>query len=159
MIFNSSKIAPTKKNTVSVSRKFVYSRRIKNIEKYAFTIRQYGFHFKKYLKILKKYGVLQWEYGSSLKFDLPQISIIFSISSKKLGMKKYCFQQANNSISLAGMKDWLKNMFQLKEKLLPLEAVDCCLRKWKKMVSTSQKISFHQLKYALPFKIGFHQFQ
>ena len=40
-------------------------------------------------------------------------------------------------------KYWQKNMFQLKEKLLPLAAVDCCLRKWKEMVSTSQKISFH----------------
>ena len=46
------------------------------------------------------------------------------------------------SIPPAGMKDWLKNMFQLKNELFPLAAVDCCLRKWKKMGSTSQKISY-----------------
>ena len=32
-------------------------------------------------------------------------------------------------------------MFQLKEKMLPLATVDCCLRKWKKIVPTSQIIS------------------
>ena len=31
----------------------------------------------------------------------------------------------------------------VQEKLLPLVAVDCCLRKWKKMVSICQKICFH----------------
>ena len=29
------------------------------------------------------------------------------------------------------------------EKLLPLAAVDCCLRKWKKMVSNSREIIFN----------------
>ena len=48
-----------------------------------------------------------------------------------------------NSFSLAGIKNWLKNMFQLKKKLLPLAAVDCCLRKWKKIVFTNHKVSFH----------------
>ena len=46
------------------------------------------------------------------------------------------------SFLLAGMQDQLKNRFQLKEKLLPLVPVDHCLRKLKKMVPTSQKISF-----------------
>ena len=32
-------------------------------------------------------------------------------------------------------------MFQLKEKMLSLAAVDCCLRKWKNIVPTSQIIS------------------
>ena len=50
----SSKIALTKKNTVSIGRKSVCTSRIKNIEEYLFTMREYGFHFKKYLKISKK---------------------------------------------------------------------------------------------------------
>ena len=32
-------------------------------------------------------------------------------------------------------------MLQLKEKMPPLATVDCCLRKWKKIVSISQIIS------------------
>ena len=47
------------------------------------------------------------------------------------------------SFSLAAIKDWLKNMFRLKKKLLPLAAADCCLRKQNKKVSASQKISFY----------------
>ena len=43
------------------------------------------------------------------------------------------------------MKDWQKNMIQLKEKLLPLATVDCYMRKWKKIVSTSQRISLNML--------------
>ena len=31
------------------------------------------------------------EYGSSLKFGFPQISVLFSVSRKKLGMKKTLF--------------------------------------------------------------------
>ena len=34
-----------------------------------------------------------------------------------------------NTFPLAEMKDWLKNMIQLKEKLLPLATVDCKMRK------------------------------
>ena len=134
MISNSSKIALTKKIFVSVVRKFFCTSRIKNIEKYFFNIQKHGFHVKNYIKKLKKIGVHQQEYSSPLKFNFPQISVIssfffpFSISTKNL-------------ISLDGINDWLKNMFQLKKKLLPLAAVDCCLRKWKKMVSTSQEIS------------------
>ena len=44
-----------------------------------------------------------------------------------------------NSFPLAGMKDWLRNIFQLKNELFAQEAVDCCLRK-RKMGPTSQKI-------------------
>ena len=44
----------------------------------------------------------------------------------------------------------------LKSKTASLVAVDCCLRKWKEMVSTSPKISFHQLKHGLSLKTGFH---
>ena len=138
MISNSSKIALNKKVLFPQAEE-------KDIEKYASTISKQSFYFKKYLKKSKKIGVHQHEYGSSLKFDFPQISVIFSVSRKKLGIKKYCFQQTKNSFSLAGMKNRLKNMFQLKKKLLPLATVDCYLRKWNKMVSTSQRISFHQL--------------
>ena len=44
-------------------------------------------------------------------------------------------------VSLAGMKDRLKDMFQLNKKLLPLAVVFCCLRKWKKIVSTEKQFS------------------
>ena len=83
------------------------------------------------------------EYGSPLKFDFPQISVIHSISRKKTWNEKILFPVDKNSFALARMKDWLKNMCQLKKELLPLATVDCCLRKWKKMVLTGQKISFH----------------
>ena len=39
-------------------------------------------------------------------------------------------------------------MFELKEKLLPLVAVDFCLRKWKKMVSLARKSVFVSSKMA-----------
>ena len=52
------------------------------------------------------------------------------------------------------MKDWLNNMFQLKKKLVPLATGDCYLRTWKKMVSSSQKISFNYLKYGPSLKIS-----
>ena len=52
----------------------------------------HGFHFKKYLKKSKKIVVHQQEYGPSLRFYFPQISEIFSISRKKLGITKYYFQ-------------------------------------------------------------------
>ena len=157
MISNSSKIAD-QKITVSMGRKSVCTTWIKDIEKYASTIPKHDFHFKKYLVKSKKVGVHQQEYGPSLKFDFPQISVKISIRRKKLGIKKILFPVDKNSFSIAGMKDWLQIMFQLKKKLLLLVAVDLCLRKWKKMISTSQKISFHQFKYALSFKTDFPQF-
>ena len=73
----------TKKNTVSAGRKFVCTSRIKYIEKYAFTIRKHGSHFKKYLKKSKKIGVHVQEYGSSLKFGFSQIPLLFFISSRQ----------------------------------------------------------------------------
>ena len=82
------------------------------------------------------------EYGSPLKFDFPQISVIHSINRKKTWNEKILFLVDKNSFALARMKDWLKNMCQLKKKLLSLATVDCCLRKWKKMF-LRQKISFH----------------
>ena len=45
-------------------------------------------------------------------------------------------------------------MFELKEKLLPLVAVDYCLRKWKKMVPLARKSVFVSSKMAK--KYGFH---
>ena len=51
------------------------------------------FHFKKYLKKLTKIGVLQQEYGSSLKIDFLPIPIIVSASRKNIRIEKYCFQQ------------------------------------------------------------------
>ena len=50
-------------------------------------------------------------------------------------------------------------MLKLKKKLLPLTAVDCYLRKWKKMVSTNRWVSFYYLKYGLSLKISFHLYQ
>ena len=57
------------------------------------------------------------------------------------------------------MKDWLRNMFQLKKKLLSLAIGDCYLRKWNQMVSTSQKTSFNYLKYGPSLKISFRLYQ
>ena len=39
------------------------------------------------------------------------------------------FHKQKNTFPLAEMKDLLKNMIQLKEKLLPLATVDCYMRK------------------------------
>ena len=57
------------------------------------------------------------------------------------------------------MKDCLKNMIQLKKKLLSLATVVCYLRKWKKMVCTSQRVSFNYLKYGPSLKFCFHLYQ
>ena len=114
---------------------------------------------------MEKNGAHQQQYGSSLKNEFLQISIIFPICRKKLEMKKYCFQQAKISFLLNGMIDWLKNMFQLKKKLLPVVAVDCCLEKWKKMwFPLARKSIFISLKMLFLLKLastsfgdGFHQ--
>ena len=45
----------------------------------------------KYLKRSKKIGVNWQEYGSSLKFDFPQISVTFSIGRKKTWNEKTLF--------------------------------------------------------------------
>ena len=86
----------------------------------------------------------------------PPSSIILSTRRKKLGIKQYCFQQTKNSFLLAEMKDCLKNMSPLKEKLLPLAPIDCYLRKWKEIVSTSRKNSFNWSKYGLSLIIRFY---
>ena len=57
------------------------------------------------------------------------------------------------------MKDCLKNMIQLKKKLLSLATVVCYLRKWKKMVVTNQGVSFNYLKYGPSLKFCFHLYQ
>ena len=44
-------------------------------------------------------------------------------------------------------------MFQLKNKLLLLVAVDCSLKKWKKMVSVNQKISYIRLNMVILQKL------
>ena len=149
MLSNRNKIALTKKILFPLGRKFVVcTSRIKDIEKYVPML--------KISEIIEKIGVNQHEYGSSLKIGFPQISVIFSISRKILGIKKILFPVDKKLASTCRNKDWQKNMFQLKEKLLPPAAVDCSQRKWKEMLSTSQKISFLQLKYGLSLKIGFH---
>ena len=53
MISNSSKIALTKKNTVSSGRTFVCTSQIKNIEKYASVMQNHSFHFKNMWKVEK----------------------------------------------------------------------------------------------------------
>ena len=73
----------------------------------------------------------------------PNFSNIFH-KHKKTWNKKIMFPiDKKTPFSPARMKDWLKIMFQLKKKLVPLGADDCCLRKWKKMFSMRHKISFH----------------
>ena len=49
--------------------------------------------------------------------------------------KKLVFTSRNEGLA--------ENMIQLKKKQFPLAAVDYCLRKWQKTISTSQKIRFH----------------
>ena len=57
-------------------------------------------------------------------------------------------------------------MFHLKEKVLPLATVDCCLRKWKKIISTSQINSCPPVKLCFLWKLfssnsndGFHKYK
>ena len=113
-----------------LGRKFICTSRVKNIEKYVSTIRKSCFQFKKSLKKLKKLV--------SLSRTMVRLSVIASTSRKNLVIKKQTKQ--------IKPRCYVSNMFQSNEKLLPLVAVDCCLRKWKKMVSSSAKISFYQLK-------------
>ena len=70
--------------------------------------------------------------GSSLKIDFSLIPIIVFASRKNLWIKQYCFQYTKNLISLARIKDWLKNMLKLKNKLLSLKAFDSCPKKMEK---------------------------
>ena len=98
-----------------------------------------------------------------LKFDFSQISAIFSISRKKIGMKKYCLQQTKISCSIALIKDWLKNMFHLKKNCFhwqQLTAVWENRRTWfpqaRKSVFISENVLF-LLKLAFTsFIDGFH---
>ena len=56
-------------------------------------------------------------YFAGIKLDFPQVSVIFSISGKELGIKKILFPVDKIFPSLVGMKNWLRNMSQLKKKL------------------------------------------
>ena len=56
------------------------------------------------------------------------------------------------------MKDWLENIFQLKNELFPLAAVDCCLQKWKKMGCTSQKIIYISFNMLFLLQLAFTSF-
>ena len=132
---------PIDRNSVSTSQK-------KDLLKYISTMQKSCFRFKNFLKnFLKNLCLLAgiWFVFKSpqSKIDFPLISIIVSTSRKKLGIKQYCFQYKRSSFSLARVKTLLKNMFQLRKNCLPLAAVDCCLKKWKKMVSNCQKTRFH----------------
>ena len=104
------------KNTVSIGRKFVCTSRIKDIEKNTFTIWKRGFHFKKNLKKSEKNSVHQQEYGSSLKFDLPKISVIFSISRKKLGIKKILFPVDKKLVFTSRNEELAKKYVPVEEK-------------------------------------------
>ena len=92
---------------------------------------------------MKKIGVHWQEYVSSLKFDFPQISVILSISRKDYEIKKILFPVDKKLIFTSRNEGLAEKYVPVEEKMLPLAAGDCCLRKWKKMVSTSQKPSFH----------------
>ena len=82
------------------------------------------------------------EYGSSLKFGFPQISVLFSISRKKLGIKSQ-FPVDKKLVFTSRNEGLAEKCVPVEEKTLPLAAVNWRLKKWKKMVSTGQKISFH----------------
>ena len=125
------------------------------VEKYVSTIQKSCFHFKESLK-KSKIGIHQQEYGLSSKIDFHLISMTVLTSREKLAIAQQCFQQTKNSFPLARINDWRNKYVQLKEKLLPLGAVNCFLKKWKKLVPTSQKISYISKKYGLSLKTGFY---
>ena len=114
------------------------------------------------------------------------IPTMVSTSSKIVLTKIYCFHYAENPFVLAGWRILIntfplygkaasalkklkklvstsRNMVRLKTDfplisviVFRLFQVDCCLRKWKKIVFTRPKISFHWLKHGLSLKLAFH---
>ena len=98
-------------------------------------------------------------YFAGIKLDFPQVSVIFSISGKRTWNKKNTVSGRQNFLFTSRNEELAEEYVPVEEKTAFKAAVDCCLRKRKKMVSTGQKISFHWLKHALSFKIGFHWFQ
>ena len=78
----------------------------------------------------------------SFKINFSLILVAVSASWKNLRKK----QETKNSFPIAEINDWLKDIFQLKNKLLPLAIVDRCLKNLKKMVSTLARKSVTSVK-------------
>ena len=155
MVSTSSKIALTKKILFPLNRKSVCTRRMKDIQKYVSTTRKKCFFTENLWKNRKKRCPLAAVWFV-LKNRHSLISLIVSISRKNSEWKKKCFLQTKYSFPLARMKDWLKNMLQLKNKLLSLIAVDCCPKKMEKNDFHEPENLLHYLKYSLSLKIDFH---
>ena len=120
---------------------------MKDNEKYVSTIRKNCLYFKNLWKKQKYWCPLEGIWFAFKNWLSPNFNNSFRWQKKT--QNKVRLFLADEVLISTKMKDWL----------LPLVAVDYCLRKRKKMVSTSQKISFNQLKYNLYLKTGFHQFQ
>ena len=82
-------------------------------------------------------------YFAGIKLEFLQVSVIFSISGKRTWNKKILFLVDKNLVFTSRNEELTEKYVPIEEKLASTVVVDCCLRKWKKMVSTGQKISFH----------------
>ena len=70
------------------------------------------------------------------------ISVMVSTSSKIAQTKKILFPPGRESVCTSWMEELKNAVNNAVKNLLPLVGVDCCLSKWKNVVSASQKISF-----------------
>ena len=77
---------------------------------------------------------------SVFKKWFPLMSVTISASRKVQSSKVGGYHLRENLSPIAGTKDSLKNTFPLDKKYLSLAGVS---EKWKKLTSTSQKVSFH----------------
>ena len=130
--FHQQKNSSDQKVLFLLDRKSVSTYQMKDLLKNVFRLYVKTASTLKSLKIsenIKKTGVYQQEYISSLKIDFPQVSIIVSTKRKNSVENNTVSSIQKNSFPLAGMKDLLKNMFQLKNEQFSLAAVDSCLRK------------------------------
>ena len=76
------------------------------------------------------------------------------MNRKNLGVNNYCFELTKKLVFTSANEGLAEVYVPVEKNLFPVTAVDCCLRKWKKMVSTSQKISFHWLIHVFPSKLA-----
>ena len=61
---------------------------------------------------------------------------------KKAWNKKILFPVDKKVVFTSQNEELIEKYVPVEKKILPLATVNCYLRKWKNMVSTSQKISF-----------------
>ena len=117
---------------------FYYTEKLLSLQKISEKIEKIDFH--------------QQEYGWPLKIDFPKNFNKFPLAEKN--WNKQILSPADEKLVSTCRNKGLAEKYVpvVKEKQLSLAAVDCCLRKWKKVVSTSQLAS---ISYGLSLKIGF----